>query len=169
MKAAFLDRDGVINVDHAYVGSPQRFEFAPDCFGSLRYLQSRGYALFVVTNQSGIARGYFSEADYRALTRWYLAQLSAHDIAIKAVYHCPHAAEDGCACRKPKPGLFLQALREYPDIELRRSLMIGDRDADAQAARAAGIQQVFLIGEGFRTPEVRSLESLSAIQGQDLL
>jgi D-glycero-D-manno-heptose 1,7-bisphosphate phosphatase len=144
-KAAFLDRDGVINVDSGYVGRWEDFKFAPDAIPLMQSLANEGYLLVVITNQSGIARGYFSEADYQLLTDRYLAALGAQGIRVAGVYHCPHHPQGtvaqftrSCDCRKPAPGMILRAIREL-DIDPAASILIGDSERDIEAGRAAGI------------------------------
>ena len=144
-KAAFIDRDGVINVDSGYVGRWEDFRFAPDAVPMLQRLAEEGYLLVVITNQSGIARGYFTEADYQLLTDRYLEALAAQGIRVAAVYHCPHHPQGtvaqftrSCDCRKPAPGMILRAIREL-GIDPAASILIGDSERDIEAGRAAGI------------------------------
>lgn len=144
MKVAFLDRDGVINEDLGYVHKIEDFHFTRGCIGALRELQKKGFALIVVTNQSGIGRGYYSEQDYQQLTAWYLNELSEAGVVVTDVFHCPHSPDEQCECRKPKSGLFLQAADKY-SINFSQSLMIGDKASDIDAANAAGIQQTYLL------------------------
>ena len=153
-KAAFLDRDGVINIDHGYTYKPEHFDFIDGVFDACRHLQSLGYLLIVVTNQSGIARGYYDEQDFAVLTSWMKQQFAAHGVKIDGVYYCPHHLEKGqvpynidCDCRKPNPGMLLQAIREY-GIDPAQSLMVGDKAADMQAATAAGVARKFLVRSG---------------------
>jgi len=150
-KAAFLDRDGVINRDKAYVHRWQDFEFVPGAIEGMRLLQDAGYALVVVTNQSGLARGYYSEADYQALTAQLREHLGREGVQLAGVYHCPHHPKGtvpglaiDCDCRKPAPGLLLQAAREL-GLSLADSLLIGDKPSDITAARAAGLAQAILV------------------------
>jgi D-glycero-D-manno-heptose 1,7-bisphosphate phosphatase len=145
MKVAFLDRDGVINKDTEYLYKIDDFEFTSDCVVGLKRLIDKGYLLIIVTNQSGIGRGYYSEQDYQALTTWYLDELLMQGVSIQAVYHCPHSPEFGCDCRKPKSGLFRQALKQYPEIDLSQSLMIGDKLSDLKAANSVGVQRLVLV------------------------
>ncbi|MGX4675400.1 D-glycero-beta-D-manno-heptose 1,7-bisphosphate 7-phosphatase [SAR92 clade bacterium H246] len=145
MKVAFLDRDGVINVDNGYVHHRENFVFTEGCTEALQLLEQKGFALIIVTNQSGIGRNYYSEQDYQQLTSWYREQLLQHGIAIAGIYHCPHAPEALCDCRKPAPGLFLQAAAQH-DIDFASSIMIGDKQSDAEAATAAGIRHSYLLG-----------------------
>jgi D-glycero-D-manno-heptose 1,7-bisphosphate phosphatase len=144
VKAAFLDRDGVINVDKGYVWRAEDFELMPGAVESLKKLQAAGYALIVVTNQSGIGRGYFTEGDYIALTIHMHDLLRRHGVKLTGVYHCPHKPQDGCMCRKPMPGLIQRAIARH-GIDPRESILIGDKDTDIQAAHAAGVQG-YLVG-----------------------
>ena len=159
MKAAFLDRDGVINRDLGFVGAWREFEFMPGVHGALRDLQRLGYELVIVTNQSGIARGYFDEAAYQTLTGRMLEALAAAGVTVRGVYHCPHHP-DGivpglavrCDCRKPQPGLLLRAAREH-GLDLGSSLLIGDRSSDLEAARRAGVGRAYRVGSGEGAPD----------------
>ncbi len=144
MKVAFLDRDGVINKDAGYTYKIDDFEFIDGCIDALKAIQEKNYKIILVTNQSGIGRGYYSEAAYRKLTRWYREQLLDQGITITDVFHCPHSPEDLCDCRKPKEGLFLQAAQKY-SINFSNSFMVGDKVSDLQAAHAAGISRLVLI------------------------
>lgn len=153
-KAVFLDRDGVINVDHAYVYKPADFEFIDGVFEACRFFSQQGYLLIVVTNQSGIARGYYSEQDFQQLTSWMQQQFQANGITIDGVYYCPHHPDKGiepykrdCDCRKPAPGMLLQAIREH-NIDPAASIMLGDKGADMQAAAAASIGRKILVQSG---------------------
>lgn len=153
-KAVFLDRDGVINIDHGYIFKPEHFDFIDGVFDACRHLQNLGYLLIVVTNQSGIARGYYSEQDFAVLTSWMKQQFAAHGVKIDGVYYCPHHLEKGqvpynidCDCRKPNPGMLTQAIREF-GIDPAVSLMVGDKAADMQAAAAAGIGRKILVQSG---------------------
>ncbi|GGO70395.1 D-glycero-beta-D-manno-heptose 1,7-bisphosphate 7-phosphatase [Bowmanella pacifica] len=146
-KALFLDRDGVINLDHGYVYRPQDFEFVEGIFALCQRFQQAGYLLVVVTNQSGIGRGLYTEEDFARLTEWMKAQFAAKEIRLDAVYFCPHHAEKGqgrykrqCDCRKPAPGMLLDAANAL-DIDLSASVMVGDKDSDMQAAKQAGVGQ----------------------------
>lgn len=144
-RAAFLDRDGVINVDHGYVHRADQFELLPGVSAALRKLSDAGLLLVVVTNQSGIARGLYTEQDYEALTVHMRARLAAEGVRLDAVYHCPHlqdaavpAYRKQCDCRKPLPGMILRAIAEH-DIEPARSMLVGDKASDIAAGRAAGV------------------------------
>ena len=143
--AAFLDRDGVINIDSGYVGRWEEFEYLPDAIEGLKKLQSAGFKLFVVTNQSGIARGYYTEDDFLLLTETMTADLAAKGVELSAVYYCPYLEDADLesyrvtsALRKPEPGMLLKAAHEH-DIDLARSVMVGDKASDMIAAERAGV------------------------------
>ena len=136
--AAFLDRDGVLNVDHGYVGSPDRWEWVAEAPEAIRLLNEAGYLVFVVTNQSGIARGMYDEAAFERLMAWVRDDLARRGARIDAVYFCPHGPDDACACRKPLPGMLLRAMAEWP-VRRGGSFLIGDSETDLQAAEAAGL------------------------------
>jgi D-glycero-D-manno-heptose 1,7-bisphosphate phosphatase len=141
-KAAFLDRDGVVNVDHGYVHRIEDFHFQDGIFQACRHLAAQGFLLIVVTNQSGIARGYYSGEDFDRLTAWMTGAFADNGVKISAVYHCPHHPDFGppadrdCDCRKPRPGMIDRAVAEF-GLDRAASLMIGDSMSDMQAAKAA--------------------------------
>jgi D-glycero-D-manno-heptose 1,7-bisphosphate phosphatase len=155
-KAAFIDRDGVINIDHGYLYQPEHFDFIDGVFAACQHLQTLGYLLIIVTNQSGIARGYYSEHQFALLTSWMKQQFTERGIKIDAVYYCPHHVEKGlapfnidCECRKPKAGMLQQAMRDYA-IDPKQSLMLGDKLSDMQAATTADIRRKVLVLSGQR-------------------
>lgn len=144
MKAIFLDRDGVINLDHSYIYKKEDFEFCDGIFETLQYLSSLGYTFFIVTNQSGIGRGYYSEEDFQKLTSWMIDEFARKDIKITKVYHCPHSPDENCECRKPKIGMFKKAQKEF-HIDMKSSWMIGDKQSDIQAGKNSGIPNTIFI------------------------
>jgi D-glycero-D-manno-heptose 1,7-bisphosphate phosphatase len=157
--AAFIDRDGVINVELGYVGHKTDFQLLPNTVAGLRKLSECGYALVVVTNQAGIAKGRYSEADYHRLTRYMCEALMAQNVELAGVYYCPHHPAGSvvryavaCDCRKPAPGMLLRAAVEL-DLELPRSLMIGDKISDTLAGRAAGVRWSILVRSGHPLPD----------------
>jgi len=161
-KAFFLDRDGVINVDHGYVSNVKDFEFMSGVFSVLRALAQKGYALIVVTNQSGIGRGYYTEEDFARVTEWMLKRLRDEGVELTAVCSCPHSPESNCACRKPAPGMFLKAIGEY-SIDPSLSWMVGDKESDMLAAEAAEIRNRVLIGgaeSGHSTQSIAEMDQL---------
>ena len=152
--AVFLDRDGVINVDSGYVGDWDSFEFLPGVIEAMRTLCEANYILVIVTNQSGIGRGFYTEEDFHVLTERMCNELSRYGVSIAGVYFCPHLPDatlphyrKTCDCRKPRPGLIYRALEEL-EIDLKRSAMVGDKDSDMQAAMAAGIPYRYQIISG---------------------
>jgi len=155
IKAIFLDRDGVINKEVGYLHKVEDFEFIRGVFKSCNYFQSLGYEIIILTNQSGIGRGYYTEDDFLRLNDWMLDQFSLKKINILDVYYCPHGPEDNCNCRKPKPGMFLAAKEEH-DINMDKSWMIGDKEADIKAALHAGISNTILVKSGHRIDEISS-------------
>ncbi|HEY5280420.1 MAG TPA: HAD family hydrolase [Pseudolabrys sp.] len=146
--AAFLDRDGVLNVDHGYVHRLDALEFIPGASEAVRLLNEAGYLVVVVTNQSGVARGLYGEADVECFNQELSLRLAARGARIDAFYYCPHHPQGAverytvvCECRKPKPGLLEQAARDFA-IDRQRSFLIGDRDGDSEAAAAFGIKGI---------------------------
>jgi D-glycero-D-manno-heptose 1,7-bisphosphate phosphatase len=154
-KAVFLDRDGVINEEVGYLHKSKDFKFIDGVFEACQYFQTLGYKLIVVTNQSGIARGYYQEADFHSLTKWMLEQFTSQSINILDVFFCPHGPESTCECRKPQPGMLLAA-RDKFDIDMENSWMIGDKEADVGAANAAGINNTILVKSGHDIDEANS-------------
>ena len=151
-RAAFLDRDGVINRDTGYVHRIADFELLPGVVVALKRLQAAGYALIIVTNQSGLARGLFDEVAYEALTQHLHDTLAKDGITLDDVYHCPHLPDAmiarfrrDCDCRKPLPGLLLRAIAEH-DIDPTTSLLVGDKHSDILAGRAAQLERCYLVG-----------------------
>lgn len=157
IKAAFLDRDGVINVDHAYVHKAEEFKFIDGVLDACADLVAAGFKLVIVTNQSGIGRGYYTEDDFHRLTEWMKEVFKKAGAPISAVYFCPHHPEKAldayrcdCDCRKPHPGMLLQAQKEL-NIDMAHSLMFGDKQGDMQAALAAGVPTRILVGKDGKT------------------
>lgn len=141
-KALFIDRDGVINVDKVHVSHREDFEFTERIFDICRKYTNDGYLIIVITNQAGIAKGLYSEEDYQNLTVWMINQFKLHGIMISKVYHCPHFPEitGPCECRKPAPGMLLQAVKDF-DLEISECILIGDKSSDLEAGRKAGIPE----------------------------
>lgn len=136
-KAAFLDRDGTINVDYGYVHEYKRFHFIKGAVDTLKALQERGYLLLILTNQSGIARGYYGTEEVEKLHKKVHGYLKEQGIQISKTYYCPHLS--GCTCRKPLLGMFYQAVKEY-DIDLRHSIAVGDNLRDLAICKAEPVE-----------------------------
>jgi histidinol-phosphate phosphatase family protein len=141
--AVFLDRDGTLMTDVAYCADPQKVAVFADAASALKSLKDRGYLLILVTNQSGIGRGYFTEADFQSVQAEFFRQLGTG--LIDAAYHCPDAPDQATSRRKPGPGMLLEAAAEH-GICLAKSYLIGDSDADTGCARAAGLAGVVRLG-----------------------
>jgi len=149
-RAVFLDRDGVLNRRpplHQYVTSPGRLRLLPNVAVALSGLRAPGYALVVVTNQQGVARGVMTREDLDAVHAELRRRLRLRGADVDATYACTHLADAGCACRKPRPGLLIQAARELR-LSLADSVMIGDSPEDLEAGRAAGCRTVIYISRG---------------------
>ena len=151
VKAAFLDRDGVINVDYAYVHRRENFHFIPGALEGAAELVRKGYQPVIVTNQSGIGRGKYSIEDFRELSFWLAGVFERHNAPLSAVYFCPHHPTHAfapylkdCDCRKPNPGMLFQAAQDL-NIDLTQSVLIGDKPSDIQAAKAAGLSEAVLV------------------------
>lgn len=145
-RAAFLDRDGTIIFDGGYLADPAGVRAMPGAVEALRRLRDRGFSLVVVSNQSGLARGLIRPDQHAAVHGRFLDVLSQEGITFEAVYYCEHKPDDGCACRKPRPGMLERAASEH-QIDLARSLMIGDKPSDIVAGRAVGCVTA-LLGTG---------------------
>ncbi len=157
--AAFLDRDGVINVERDYVYRIEDFELLPGVVDALVLLQRAGHALVVITNQGGIGLGLYTEADMQRLHTHLRGLLAEAGVQLDGIYHCPHhprspdpAMRGPCACRKPAPGMLLQAAREL-QLDLPRSFLVGDKAGDVAAGRAAGVGRSFLVRSGHELSE----------------
>lgn len=148
-KVAFLDRDGTINrraEEAQYVSNWQQFEFLPGAIEGLKLLSDAGYELYVISNQSGIARGMVTPEALEDIHARMMAALEEEGVAIRTIYFCPHGWHDGCECRKPKAGMLYQAAREH-DIDLTRSILIGDDERDIEAGEAASCDHNYLVSE----------------------
>lgn len=143
--AVFLDRDGTLNADLGFVSRPEDVRWLPGVAAALARLRWAGYLLIVVTNQSGIARGYYDAQAMQALHDWMNADLRTQGAHVDAFYHCPHHPDlsGACTCRKPAPGMLLRAAEDW-FIDLERSWMIGDKMSDVVAGRAAGCTPILL-------------------------
>jgi len=145
-KALFLDRDGVINKEINYLYKIKDFVFNRGIFSLCKKYQNKGFKIIVVTNQAGISRGYYKENDYLKLTQWMINEFLNRGIIIQKVYHCPHHPEftGSCSCRKPGIGMIREAELEF-NIDLSKSILIGDKMSDIQAGQNAGVGENLLI------------------------
>lgn len=165
LPAVFLDRDGVINVDVGYLYRPEDFRFIKGSAEALRIIRQKGWKLVVVTNQSGIARGMYTEQQYLLLDKYMRDRLSEMGVPLDGSYYCPHHPDFGsekyrkvCSCRKPNPGMLLEAARDL-DIDLARSYMVGDRKSDLLAGRNAGVEKTVLVRTGEPVTEEAASEA----------
>lgn len=156
-KVIFLDRDGVLNVEVSYLHKIEDFQWQEGAKEALQEAVAREYDLVVVTNQSGVARGYFTEEDVQILHNFMKAELSKIGVNLLAIYYCPHLVgatvpeyDKNCNCRKPKPGLLLQAFSDF-EISQDDSFLVGDSPRDVEAAEAAGIKGYLFPGGNLKT------------------
>tara|TARA_B100000989_G_scaffold189792_1_gene142920 strand:- start:2396 stop:2953 length:558 start_codon:yes stop_codon:yes gene_type:complete len=150
-KVAFLDRDGVINFDYGHIGNIKRFDFIPDSLKGMRSLMNLGYKIIIITNQSGIARGLYSEDDFHNLMNQVIKRLRKHSIEILKYYYCPHHPDSNipkykkkCFFRKPQPGMILKAMDDF-EIDLDSSFLAGDNITDIISGERAGLKNLCLI------------------------
>ena len=155
IKTIFLDRDGVINKEINYLHKIDEFEFIDGIFDACLYFQSLSYKIIIITNQSGISRGYYTESDYQKVTQWMLNQFKYKNINILDIFHCPHRPNSNCDCRKPNPGMFIKAKAKH-NTDMTKSWMIGDKEVDVIAANSAGIYNTILVRSGHRIDESNS-------------
>ena len=150
--AVFLDRDGTISEDTGYMTDPSAYRVFPWTGEAVRHINARGLKAILITNQSGIARGYFTEATVHAFHAALTTELARHGAHLDGIYFCPHHPDAGCDCRKPLPGMLLKASIDL-GINLKQSFMVGDRYLDLEAGRAAGTRSV-LVRTGHGTEEL---------------
>lgn len=166
-RALFLDRDGVININHGYVHTPEKFDFVDGIFDICRIARAKGYLIIVVTNQAGIGRGYYSEETFLDLTRWMQEQFAREGVEITKVYFCPHHPEHGVGkykfdspFRKPAPGMILAAAKEF-SVDLSQSVLVGDSESDIQAGIAAGVGRNLFLSK--KNPEKKFIYSINKL------
>ena len=155
IKTIFLDRDGVINKEVNYLHKIQDFEFINGIFDACHHFKSLGYFIVIVTNQSGIARKIYKDKDYQNLSNWMIKQFQNKGIDILDVFHCPHGPGSQCSCRKPKPGMLIEAKNKH-GIDMVNSWLIGDKESDIIAANNAGIFNTILVRSGHKINEAES-------------
>jgi len=164
-KALFLDRDGVVNVEKNYLHKIEDFELMDGIIDVCRHYEANGYLIIIVTNQSGISRGFYTEDDFKRLSTWMVEYFKSLGVTITHIYHCPHHENiDGqCDCRKPEPGMFLEAQRDF-DIDMKHSVMIGDNERDIEAAIRAGITtNILLSAEAIHSNADKIVHSLKEL------
>lgn len=144
-KAVFLDRDGTIMADPGYISDPRKVEIFDHAVDSLKELKEAGYLLIIITNQSGIGRGYFTHEDLEKVNMRMSSLFNDKGVTFDGIYACPHVDENKCTCRKPQPGLIFRAAREH-DIDITVSYMVGNSRSDVMAGVAAGCRLNFLLG-----------------------
>jgi len=149
-RAVFLDRDGTIAQDVHYCRRPEDFDLLPTVPDAIKLLNDNGFMVVVITNQSGIARGYFDEETLARIHAKMKSELARHGAHIDAIYYCPHHPDDGCECRKPKTALFLRAAKEL-NIDFKLSYVVGDLQMDIDAGRAVGCKTA-LVTTGPQSP-----------------
>lgn len=145
-KAILLDRDGTINFDSGYVYKKEDFHFIDGVIDGLKLLSDMGYIIIIITNQSGIGRGYYTEKDFLLLNEFLMDVFKKNNINLKKIYYCPHIDADNCDCRKPKLKLFYDAIKEF-QIDLNKSYVIGDRDRDLSLCEHEIIKGILITNE----------------------
>ena len=169
-KAFFLDRDGVINVEVSYLSDPDKVVIIPGVSEALKLLKQHGFKSIVVTNQSGVAQGRYSEADVLAVHRRIQELLALDGAQLDDFFYCLHHElyTGPCNCRKPAPGMLLEAAKKY-DIDFSSSVMVGDRLSDIAAGRAAGCGKVYLVKTGYGSEVIRNSDVSDVPVADDLL
>ena len=164
-KALFLDRDGVINIEKDYLYKIEDFEFIDGVFELCKHYQNLGYKIFVVTNQSGIARGYYTVDDFHILTTWMLKEFLKQNIKIQKVYFCPHHPDisGACDCRKPKPKMLYDARDEF-GIDLVNSIIVGDKQRDIEAGINAGLNETYLFDQFYKIDDLKATKIVNKLE-----
>jgi len=157
-KAIFLDRDGTINVEVNYLHEPEKFQFLPRVPEALKLLQNLQYKLIVITNQAGIAKGIYSMKDMEKTNEYMIQQLKMVGVTLDRIYFCPHRTEDHCTCRKPLPGMIIQAAKDL-DLELAQSWTIGDKLSDIESGIRAKTKTI-LVKTGYGEEEIHNLQKM---------
>lgn len=154
-KVIFLDRDGVVNYDFGYVFKIKNFEFVTGIFEACKFINSQGFEIIIVTNQSGISREMYTKEQFLSLNKWMLKEFHKNGINILDVFFCPHNPNDNCSCRKPLPGMFFEAQKKHK-VDMHSSWLIGDKETDIDAATAANIGKKVLVRSGHPFSEAKS-------------
>jgi histidinol-phosphate phosphatase family protein len=153
-RAVFLDRDGTINVDTNYLRDPDEFQLIPGVGEAIKALNNAGWLVIVITDQSGIGRGWLTEETLNSIHQRMAEALAAHDAHVDAIYHCPHTPYDRCTCRKPSPEMVIRAARDH-NIDLKSSWFVGDKARDVETGRRAGCRPALVL-TGFGQGELAS-------------
>lgn len=154
-KAVFLDRDGTINVDYGYVSKVEKFVILPGAIEGLKKMRGMNYLLIIISNQSGIGRGYYSIPDYEKVMETMHQQLGLHGITLDDCFYCPHSPESNCSCRKPGTKMIEEAVRKW-DVNVKESFFIGDKESDIKAGKKSGLKTILVsenekeFGQNFR-------------------
>ena len=152
-KAIFIDRDGVINEDHGYVHKIEDFKFIPKAVDGLKLLSEQGFKFIIITNQSGIGRGYYKKEDFLTFNNHLVSELSKNKIKIEKTYYCQHGPDESCDCRKPSTKYIKEAKKEF-DIDLENSYVIGDHPHDIEMGKKAGCKSIYVLtGHGKKHKE----------------
>ncbi|WP_321504065.1 D-glycero-beta-D-manno-heptose 1,7-bisphosphate 7-phosphatase [uncultured Methanoregula sp.] len=141
--AVFVDRDGTINIDVHYLNDPDKFEMYPGVGEGIKQLKVKGYKIIVITNQSGIGRGYFTEQQLFRVHERMITEFQKFDVTLDGIYYCPHHPDDHCNCRKPNTGLFEKAVQEH-NIDVKKSFMLGDKMLDIEAGKKIGVKTILI-------------------------
>ena len=152
-KALFLDRDGVINRNFGHVFKINKVVFLKGIFDFTAHYYNKGYKIFIITNQAGISKGFYSLKDFYIISNYITSKFKEKGIIITETLFCPHRAEDNCNCRKPKPGLLLNAIDKY-NIDPKQSLMVGDKITDYDACKNAELQKCVLKSKNTSVPSL---------------
>ena len=169
-KAVFLDRDGTINVDYGYVSQVEKFEILPGAVEGLKKMKAMNYLLLIISNQSGIGRGYYSITDYEKVMETMHHQLKGHGIQIDDCFYCPHSPESNCSCRKPGTKMIEEAVRKW-NVNVKESFFIGDKDTDIKAGKKSGLKTILIsdkekeFGQNFRVANL--VEAAMIIQNHN--
>ncbi len=166
--AVFLDRDGTVNVDYGFVAKPEDVKLLPGVVEAIRELNQAGIPVFIISNQSGVGRGYYTADDVKAVNEEIRQQLAEQGAKVQDFYYCPHAPEEGCDCRKPKLGMLTKAVRDW-GTDLSCSYVVGDKPSDAEMGRNAGGKGIIVLTGQSQRKEVASWAVQPDFVARDLL
>ena len=168
-KCLFLDRDGVINYDYGHVGTKDRFKFKPGIFNLIKTANNLKYLVIVITNQAGIGKGFYSDEEFKKLNKWMLNIFQEKNCYIHDVFYCPYHPTEGKGKylkesfdRKPSPGMLIKAEKKF-NIDLNKSILVGDKHSDIEAGKLAGVKKLYLIGNKISFKEAKIIKNLGEI------